>query len=119
MKCDWYYPDIEFARQPIPPCAEVLVSVFTSLADLSADKMLLEAMDDTESSDRSISSSSRIAAAASSLSAKLFSQGQLSDLVYDLGLSKELSEILTSRLGRHVCWIRELKLHSTVIGMIC
>ena len=65
--------------------------------------MLLEAMGDTYSSDSSIGSSSSIAAAASLLSAKPkpFSQGQLNDLVDDLGLSKELSEILASRLGEH------------------
>ena len=54
--------------------------------------MLLEALDDTESSDSSIGSSSSMAAAPSSLSAKpkLFSQGQLNDVVRDLGLFKEL-----------------------------
>ena len=60
-------------------------------------------MDDTDSSDSSISSSFSMAAAASSLSAKPkpFSQGQLNDLVRDLSLSKESSEVLTSRLGEH------------------
>jgi len=61
------------------------------LPDLTADEMLLEAMDDTDSSGSSINSSSSMAAAASSLCAKPkpFSQGQLNDLVRDLGLSKE------------------------------
>ena len=65
--------------------------------------MLLEKMDDNDSSDSSISSSSSMAAVTSSLSAKPkpFSQGQLNDLVRDLGLSKESSEILASRLGEH------------------
>ena len=65
--------------------------------------MLLEAMDDTDSSNSSISSFSSMAAAASSLSAKPkpFCQGQLNDLVCDLSLSKESSEILASRLGEH------------------
>ena len=60
-------------------------------------------MDDTDSSDSSISSSSSIAAAASSLSAKPkpFSQGQLNDLVRDLGLSKESTGILAFRLDEH------------------
>ena len=89
-KKDWYYPDIESVRRPIPHCTEVPVPVFTSLPNLTADKMLLEAMDDTDSSNISISSSSSMAAAASLLSAKPkpFSQGQLNDLVHDLGLSK-------------------------------
>ena len=53
--------------------------------------------------DSSICSSSSMAAAASSLSAKPkpFSQGQLNDLVCDLGLFKESSEILASRLGEY------------------
>ena len=102
-KKDSYYPDIESARQPIPHCAEVPVPAFTSLPDLTADEMLQEAMDDTDSSDSSISSSFCMAAAASSLSAKPnpFSQGQLNDLVPDLDLSKELSEILAFRLGEY------------------
>ena len=88
---------------PIPHCAEVPISVFTLLPDLTGDEMLLETIDDTDSSVSSISSFSSVAVAASSLSAKPkpFSQGQLNDLVRDLGLSEELSEILASRLGEH------------------
>ena len=65
--------------------------------------MLLEAMDDTDSSDSTINRSSSMAAAASSLSAKPkpSSQGQLNGLVCDLGLSKKSLEILASRLGEH------------------
>ena len=65
--------------------------------------MLLEVMDDTDSSDSSVSCSSSMAAAASSFSAKRkpFSQSQLNDLVHDLGLFKESSEILASRVGKH------------------
>ena len=102
-KMDWYYSDIESARRPISHCTEVPVPVSTSLPDLNADEMLLEAMDDTDSSAISINSFSSMAAAASSLSAKTkpFSQGQLNDLVRDLGISKKLSEILASRLGEH------------------
>ena len=67
-KKDWHCPDIESAQRPIPHYSEV--PVFTSLPDLTADEMLLEAMDDTDSSDSSICSYSSMAAAASSLSAK-------------------------------------------------
>ena len=100
---DWYYPDIESARQPIPHCTEVPVPVFTFLPDLTADEMLLETMDDTDSSDSSISNSSSMVAAASLLSAKPkpFSQGQLNDLVHDLSLSKESSQSFASCLGEH------------------
>ena len=57
-------------------------------------------MDDRNSSCSNHSSTS-MAAEASSLSTnpKPFSQGQLNDLVRDLNLSKESSEILASRLG--------------------
>ena len=102
-KKDCYYSDIESAQRPIPHCAEVSVPVFISLPNLTADETLLEAMDDTDSGDSSVSSASSMAAAASSLSAKPkpFSQGQLNDLVCDLGLFKERFEILASRLGEH------------------
>ena len=85
-KKDWYYLDIESARRPIPHCAKVSVPIFTSLPDLTADEMLLEAMDDAKSGDSSINSSSSITAVTPLLSAKPkpFSQGQLNDLVRDL-----------------------------------
>ena len=91
-KKDWYYPGFESARRSISHCAEVPVPVFTFLPDLTANEMLLEVVDDTDSS---ISSFSSMAAEASSLSAKPkpFGQGQLNDLVCFLGLSKESSEI--------------------------
>ena len=116
-----YYPDIESARRLMPHCAEVPVPVFTSLSDFTADEMLLEAMDDTDSSDSNITSSSSMAAAASSLSAKSkpFNRGQPNDLVRDLGLSKESTEIWHLVLENMVYWIRELKLHSTVVEMFC
>ena len=73
------------------------------LLDLTADEILLEAMDDTDSSNSSILSSSSMTAAASSLSAKPkpFSQGRLNNLVCDLGLSKKSSKILASVLSEH------------------
>ena len=119
-KKNWYSPDIESARRPIPHCAEVPVPVFTSMPDFTADEMLPTVMDDTDSSDSSIGSSYSMADAASLLSAKpkSISQGQLNDPVYDLGLSKKSSEMLAI-LVNMVYLIRELKLHSTVIGMIC
>jgi len=87
----------------MPHCTEVSVPVFTSLPDLTADEMALEAMYDADSSYSDIRSSFDMADATSLLSAKPkpFSQGQLNDLVHDLGLSKKSSEILVSRLGEH------------------
>ena len=49
-KKNWYYPDIESARQPVPHCTEVPVPVFIFLPDLTADETLLEAMEDSNSS---------------------------------------------------------------------
>ena len=74
-----------------------------SLPDLTADEMLLEAMDDTNRSDSIFSSSSSMTALPPLLRAKPkpFGQGQLNDLVSDFGLSKESFEIVISRLGEH------------------
>ena len=98
----WYYPDIESARRPVPHCTEVSIPVFTFLPDFTADESLLEAMKDSNSSYSNYSSTS-MAAETSSLSTnpKPFSQGQLYDLVRDLSLSEESSELLASRLGEH------------------
>ena len=120
-KKDWYYLDIESARRLTQHCAKFPVPVFTFSPDLIADEMLLEAIDDTDSSDSSISNSSSMAAAPSSLSAKPkpFSQDQLNDLVRDLDLSKNRLRFWDLVLVNMVYWIRELKLHTTVIVMIC
>ena len=111
-KKDWYYPDIESARRPIPHCAEVPVPAFTSLPALTAADEMLEAMDDTDRGDSSISSSSSMGGVESSHSSKPkpFSQGQLNDLIRDLGLSKKSSEILASRLDEHAILGSETKI---------
>ena len=110
-KEDWYYPDVESARRPIPHCPEVPLPVFISLPHLTADATLLEVMEDTDSSCSNYSSTS-VAPEASSLSTKPkpFSQGQLNDLVRDLNLSRESSEILASRLGEHGILVPETKI---------
>ena len=98
-KKDWYYPDIESARRPVPHCTEVPVPVFTFLPDLTADEALLQ---DSYSSCSNYSSTS-IAAEAFSLTTnpKPFSHGQLNDLKSGLNLSKESSEFLASLFGEH------------------
>ena len=60
-------------------------------------------MEDSNSSCSNNYNSTSKAAEVSSLSTnpKPFSQGQLNDLVRDLNLSKESSELLASRLGEH------------------
>ena len=62
-KKDWYYPDIEFARRPVSHCTDVPVPVFMFLPDLTADKTLLEAMKDSNSSCSNYSSTSMAAEA--------------------------------------------------------
>ena len=64
-KKDWYYPDIESARRPVPHCAEVPVPVFTFLPDLTADETVLEAMEDSNSCCSNCSSTSMAAEASS------------------------------------------------------
>ena len=49
---------------------------------------------------------------------KPFSQGQLNDLVRDLNISKESSELLASRLGEHGVLDSGTKLHSIAAVMI-
>ena len=97
-----YYPDIESARQLVPHCTEVPVPVFTFLPDFTAVETLLETMEDSNSSCSNYGFTS-MAAEASSLrtNPKPFSQGQLNDLVRNLNLSKELSELLASHLVEH------------------
>ena len=104
-KKSWHYPDIESARRPVPHCSDVPVPVFTSLPDLDPDDdttSIAEAMD--EGSDSSSSSSSihdSYLEDFQTAKVKLFTQGQLNDLVRDLALSKEAAEILASRLSDH------------------
>ena len=97
-KNSWQYPDIDSARWPIPHCSDIQVPVFTSLPDLVPDTAFTEAID--ESSDSTYSRNSCNDSLQIS-KAEPFTQGQLNDLVRDLGLSKEASEILASRLSEH------------------
>ena len=101
-KKDWYYPDTESARRPVLHCSEVPVPVFSFSPDLTADETLLKPMKDSNSSCSNYSSTS-MAAETSLLSTnpKPFSQGQLNNLIRDPNLSKESSELLTSRLNEH------------------
>ena len=110
----------ESARRPVLYCAEVPVPTFTSLPDLTEDETLLEAMEDTDSSCSNYRFTSMDAEASSlSTNPKPFSQRQLNDLVRDLNLSKESSEILASRLGEHGILDSETKINFSATGMIC
>ncbi|KAI6648704.1 hypothetical protein LOD99_7930 [Oopsacas minuta] len=93
-KNSWHYPDIHSARRPIPHCSEIQVPVFTSLPDTAFTEVIDESSDSTYSSN-SYNGLLQIS------KAEPFTQGQLNDLVRDLGLSKDASEILASRLSEH------------------
>ncbi|KAI6647738.1 hypothetical protein LOD99_8579 [Oopsacas minuta] len=91
-KNSWHYPDIHSARRPIPHCSEIQVPVFAALPDTTFTEAIEESSDSTYSSNYcnellQISNT------------EPFTQGQLNDLVRDLGLSKDASGILASRLS--------------------
>ena len=89
----WTYPDLDSARRPIPHSNEIPIPTFSQLAELSEDT---PSSSDIECN-RSGESDSDFVGASSSV--QRFSQQELSDLIRDLNLSKESSELLASRLN--------------------
>ena len=83
------YPDLVSARRPVTHCDEIPVPVFTELLSSSSDEEL-EMNDTTPAEDREYEEPMS--------GPQLFNQSELSDLVRDLALSKESSEVLASRL---------------------
>lgn len=86
------YPNLESARIPVLHCEEVPIPTFTSLPEIesessctSQDEAGYFLADDNFTPDLSNEPS-------------LFGQGDLNDLVRDLNLSKQQSEVLASRL---------------------
>jgi len=76
-------------------CKEVPIPVFSSLPQLdSSDELFTETeeIDSDDIADITAEWKSQV---------KRFTQGQLNDLVRDLALSKEVSEVLASRLREH------------------
>ena len=107
-KKSWHYPNIDSAIRLVAHCKEVPIPVFISLPDLLPDELDLKT---AENEDRDSNCSSCRNYSDTSLAAerhsqenkpKPFTQGQLNDLVHDLGLSKEASEILASRLEHNI-----------------
>ncbi|KAI6661361.1 hypothetical protein LOD99_9988 [Oopsacas minuta] len=88
-KNSWHYPDIHSARRPIPYCSEI--------------QAIEESWDSTNSSN----SCNELLQINKS---EPFTQGQLNDLVRDLGLSKDASEILASGLSEHHVLYNEAKI---------
>ena len=95
-KSNWFYPDLESARRPVLHCDEIPVPTFTHLPELESDQF----EEWMKCLDSGTSNSSGSEFEGSSSIQTQFNQSELSDLVRDLGLSKELSEVLVSRLMR-------------------
>lgn len=93
-KKSWTYPNVESARRPVPHSEEIPVPVYKELPSASAEESEISATDDSQ---RSIhySASSETGDSAP----QFFAQKDLNDLIRDLGLSKESSELLASRLS--------------------
>ncbi|KAI6658271.1 hypothetical protein LOD99_15545 [Oopsacas minuta] len=93
-KNSWQCPDIDSAREPIRDCSKIQVPVLPSLLDTA----FIEAIDESSDSPYCSNSCNELLQISK---AEHFIQGQLNDLVRDLGLSKDASEILASRLSEH------------------
>ena len=89
------YPNLESAIRPIPHCNEIPLPVFEGLPELELlgskeDHVSIFSTDSSDSTDSDVDFPPSLP--------QLFSQGELNDLTRDLNLSKESSELLTSRL---------------------
>ena len=90
----WIYPDLESARRPVPHLDEVPIPVFDHRTEL------IESSDESISSvDAAVTCSSESEFQGAVATPLRFNQFELNNLVRDLNLSKETSEVLTSRLN--------------------
>ncbi len=85
------YPNLDSAIRPMPHCGEVPVPVFEQLPSLEDEDDILEDNPESDSDADFVD--------VPTTEPKRFDQLELNDLVRDLGLSKELSELLASRLN--------------------
>ena len=92
-KNTWNYPDLESARQPLPHCEEVSVPEFSDLLDvfMEYDKFNEEVKSSASDSGESVFKSNLS-------TPEQFNLEELCDLIRDLNLSTEASEILASPL---------------------
>lgn len=102
-KGKWDYPDLESARRPVPHSEEIPVPVYTTLPDV------LMAEEEEEIKDQHSSSGSEYEQEIQS-TPQQFSQEELNDLIRDLGLSKQASELLASRLKEKNCLQPDIKI---------
>ena len=95
----WEYPDLKSARRPVLHFESIPVPVFTSLPQLhDSNSEESHALECSETSEGSCSEYEE-----SSSSPKHFTQQELNDLIRDLNLSKQGSELLASRLKEKNC----------------
>ena len=85
------YPNLPLALRPVAHCDEIPIPVFKELPDVPNENLdvSFEEEDDLNDNDFVPKSSEPI----------LFNQDELSNLIRDLNLSKESSELLASRLN--------------------
>ena len=91
-KKSWRYPNLESARRPVSRCETIHVPQSSHLSDISTNWN-----DVHESLGSSCDSGGNVYERSSTIP-KQFSQEKLRDLIGDLNLSKNASEILASRL---------------------
>ena len=94
------YPNLPSAIRPVAHCDEIPVPIFTKLSDPDdedIDDSDDEDIDDSE--DEMLDDEQQDKSYIEELIPQKFSQNELNDLVRDLDLSKESSELLASRLA--------------------
>ena len=92
-KSKWEYPDLESARRPISHSNDVPIPVYT-VSDLP-----LSDIEETQDAGCNTTGDSSFSEYEENISTpQQFNQAELNDLVRDLNLSKQASEILASRL---------------------
>ena len=87
-----HHPNNDTAIRPVIHCDDVPIPVFTSFPDFIPNKLNLKTAEN-EASDCSSCTSLTAEGHSQENKPRPFTQGQLNDLVRDLGLSKEASEI--------------------------
>jgi hypothetical protein len=87
----WKYPNLKSASRPVPHSDKIPIPIFKNLPSSNDEDMTVSA------SEENICSSAGEDCVAKN-TPKLFTQSELNDLVRDLSLSKESSELLASRL---------------------
>src|SRR5678815_5299449 len=98
------YPDLESARRPLPHSDDVPIPVFTTLPDLA-----LSDEEDIQDLVCTLANSGSEYEESTSTQQQ-FSQEDINDLVRELSLSKQDSELLASRLSEKNCLKAECKI---------